>query len=86
MSKKLTRREFLKRSAILGTGVAGAAILNACAPAPTPVPPPAPTTAPAVPTAVPPTAVPKPTVAAFDWKRFKGQHIEVNLIRMPRVM
>ena len=95
MSKKLTRREFLKRSAILGTGVAGAAILNACAPAPTPVPPPAPTTAPAapttvpaapttapaVPTAVPPTAVPKPTVAAFDWKRFKGQHIEVNLIK-----
>lgn len=95
MSKKLTRREFLKRSAILGTGVAGAAILNACAPAPTPVPPPppttapavptaapaAPTTAPAVPTAVPPTAVPKPTVAAFDWKRFKGEKIEVQLYK-----
>jgi multiple sugar transport system substrate-binding protein len=68
MSDRLTRREFLKRSALIGAGVAGASILGACQPAPTPAP-----------TAAPPTAAPKP--AAFDWKRFKGEKIEALLIK-----
>ena len=61
--KPITRRKFLKASAI----GAGAAALAACAPAaaPTAVPPPLATAAPAAPaaTAVPPTAAPKPTDA-----------------------
>lgn len=61
MAKKLTRREFLRLSAIAGAG----AVLASCAPpTPTPAPPtaaPPPTTAP---TAVPPTAVPKPAPTA----------------------
>ena len=74
MSEKLTRREFLKRSAIVGAGAAAVPLLNACAPAPAP----APTAAPAQPT-VP--AVVKTTGDKFDWQRFKGEKIEALLIK-----
>lgn len=66
MAGKLSRREFLKWSALVGAGLATAPVLNACAPAAAPTP----TAAPA-----------KPTAAAFDWKRFKGEHIEALLIK-----
>jgi multiple sugar transport system substrate-binding protein len=69
MSKTLTRREFIKASALTGASLAASGILNACAPAATP----APTQAPAP--AAKPTEAPKP---AFDWKRFKGEKIEVT--------
>ncbi|CAG0972561.1 partial Erythritol/L-threitol-binding protein, partial [Anaerolineae bacterium] len=74
MSEKLTRREFLKRSAIVGASAAAVPLLNACAPAPAP----APTAAPAQPT-VP--AVVTKAGSAFDWKRFKGEKIEALLIK-----
>ncbi len=74
MSVELTRREFLKRSAILGTGIASAAVLNACVPVATPVPS-APAAQPVAPTAA------SKAAAAFDWKRFKGEHIEALLIK-----
>jgi multiple sugar transport system substrate-binding protein len=71
MSDKLTRREFLGLTAMFGAGVAGASLLNACAPsAPEP-----PSTAPTVP------AVVTSTGSKFDWKRFKGEHIEALLIK-----
>lgn len=74
MSEKLTRREFLKRSAIVGASAAAVPLLNACAPTPAP----APTAAPAQPT-VP--AVVTKAGSAFDWKRFKGEKIEALLIK-----
>lgn len=74
MSEKLTRREFLKRSAIVGASAAAVPLLNACASTPAP----APTAAPAQPT-VP--AVVTKAGSAFDWKRFKGEKIEALLIK-----
>ncbi len=72
--KKISRREFLKATALYGGAAAASAALAACAPAATPAPAPAATSAPAatavpatsapaataVPTKVPPTAVPVP--------------------------
>lgn len=81
MSTKLTRREFLKKSAILGASAAALPILNACAP----------TTPPAASTAAAPagSAATGPTVPpvvkspgdTFNWQRFKGEHIEALLIK-----
>lgn len=76
MKGKLSRREFLKRSALVGAGLAATPILNACAPAATPAP--ASTSAPAKPAA--PATVSAPG-DKFDWKRFKGEHIEALLIK-----
>ncbi len=73
MSKKLTRREFLKRAAVVSTGAAMLPVLNACAPiaqAPAPA-----NTAPSVPATV------TGMGDKFDWKRFKGEHIEALLIK-----
>lgn len=78
LDKRMTRRDLLK----LGAGVAGLAALAGCAPAATPA---APTKAPAAPAAAgatPAAAGGAPTVVAktgdaFDWKRFKGEKIEV---------
>ncbi|MEW5717896.1 MAG: ABC transporter substrate-binding protein, partial [Chloroflexota bacterium] len=67
--RKLTRREFLKLSALGIGSVSGMAVLAACAPAPAPTTAPQPTTAAAPPSPVAvqgtavPTAAPKPTVA-----------------------
>lgn len=77
MSKKISRREFLRDSALIGLGLASTPLLNACAPAAAPTAAP-PTTAP---TAAPPTAAPTTAPAAFDWKRFAGEHIEALLIK-----
>ncbi len=53
MSTKLTRRDFLRRSAIVGAGVAALPLLEACAPAATPTAaPPATATGPTKPPAV----------------------------------
>ena len=69
MNDKLSRREFLKRSALVGVGVAAAPLLNSCAPTPTPVPP------------TPLPAATKP--AAFDWMRFKGTTLNILLTKNP---
>ncbi|MEK9162110.1 MAG: sugar ABC transporter substrate-binding protein, partial [Chloroflexota bacterium] len=61
----MNRREFIKRSALIGAGTAAASLLNACAPAATATQAPAATAAKAV----------------FDWKRFKGEKIEALLIK-----
>ena len=76
MKSKLSRREFIKRSALVGAGLAATPIINACAPAATPAP--APTSAPAKPAA--PATVSAPG-DKFDWKRFKGEKIEALLIK-----
>ncbi len=78
MSKrKWSRREFLKTSALVGAGLAATPLLNGCAPSAAPA-----TTAPA---STAPTAAVPATVAnvgdKFDWKRFKGEHIEALLIK-----
>ena len=65
MNNKMNRREFIKRSALIGAGTAAASLLNACAPAATATQAPAATAAKAV----------------FDWKRFKGEKIEALLIK-----
>lgn len=78
LQRRMTRRDLLK----LGAGVAGLAVLAGCAPAATPA---APTTAPAAPAAAggaPAAAAGTPAVVAktgdaFDWKRFKGESIDV---------
>lgn len=71
-SGSVSRRDFLRKSATIGLGLASVSLLAACGAAPTATP-------------VPPTAVPakaaSPTVAApaaFNWQRFKGEHIEVT--------
>jgi multiple sugar transport system substrate-binding protein len=70
----VSRRVFLKSAAAAGAGLAALPLIAACAPPPAPAPQAAaPTTAPA--------AAPAPTKAAaagFDWKRFKGEKIEVT--------
>ena len=68
----VSRREFLKKSVTVGVGLAALPLAAACAPAPTPAPQPAPPTA--APAKAPTAAAP----AAFDWKRFKGEKIEVT--------
>ncbi len=79
-SRRLGRREFLKASVIASS----AALLAACQ---TPAAP-APTTAPAT-TAPKPAATAAPAAAkapgdAFSWQRFKGEKIEVNLVKNTR--
>jgi len=71
----VSRREFLKKSAALGIGVAAMPLVASCTPAP-----PAPAAEPAKPAApAAPAATTAPTKsAAFDWKRFKGEKIEVT--------
>jgi multiple sugar transport system substrate-binding protein len=90
MSKKLSRREFLKRMAILGAGASALPVLNACAPAePTKVPASsaassaaskASSSAASSSVSVP-ASVSSTSSAAFDWKRFKGEKIEALLIK-----
>ena len=79
MSDKLTRREFLRRTAIIGTTAAALPILNACAPA-TQAPAPASSSA-ASSSSVSVPAVVKTPGDAFSWQRFKGEHIEALLIK-----
>jgi N-acetylglucosamine transport system substrate-binding protein len=61
--KKISRREFLKATALYGGAAAASAALAACGPAATPAPAPAATSAPAA-TAVPPTKVPATSAPA----------------------
>ena len=76
MKEKLTRRDFLRVSALTAAGLA----LSACgAPTPTTAPP-APTTAPAAPTQVPAAATPAPTQAAVPTVT-RPSPIEITLTR-----
>ncbi len=68
----VSRRDFLKKTAVMGAGLAALPLLAACGATPTATP-------------VPPTATKAPVVsptatksAAFDWKRFKGEKIEAT--------
>ena len=70
----VSRRDFLKKSALVGAGVAAMPLLAACGATPTATPVPVPPTATKAPV-VAPTAT---KTAAFDWKRFKGEKIEVT--------
>jgi len=85
MSDKLTRREFLKRSAMLGAGAAALPILNACAPSPAPTQAPPPPSSSAASSAasssVSVPAVVKTPGDTFSWQRFKGEKIEALLIK-----
>jgi multiple sugar transport system substrate-binding protein len=82
MSKKLTRREFLKSSAIVGVSAAALPILNACAPATQAPSATATSAASKASSAVSvPASVSSSSSTAFDWKRFKGEHIEALLIK-----
>ena len=65
----VSRRDFLKKTAVMGAGLAALPLLAACGATPTATP-------------VPPTATKAPVIsptatksAAFDWKRFKGEKI-----------
>lgn len=78
-SKSLSRREFLKLSALAGVGLAAVPVLNACAPAATP----APTTAPTVPPTAPPMPTATPMPKTFDWQQFKGSQVNVLLTKNP---
>ena len=76
-STSVSRRSFLKKTAVLGAGLAAMPLLSACGATPT-----------ATPVPVPPTATKAPVVsatatksAAFDWKRFKGEKIEVTFVQ-----
>ena len=78
MTRRITRRRYLE----LSLGLVSASLLAACSPAAAP--------------AAKPTEVPKPAQAApaatagptgstaFDWKRFKGETLEVSLTTSPR--
>lgn len=82
-SRRLGRREFLKASVIASSAALLAACQTPAAPAPTTAPAPKATEAPK-PAA---TAAPAGTKApgdAFSWQRFKGEKIEVQLIKSPR--
>src|SRR5512135_617444 len=78
MSKKMSRREFLKRSAIVGASAAALPILNACAPA-TQAPAPAPSSEASSSVSAP--AVVKTPGDQFSWPRFKSEKIEALLIK-----
>jgi multiple sugar transport system substrate-binding protein len=70
----VSRREFFKKSATVGVGLATLPLLANCTPAPAAPPPAAaPTAAPAK-AAAPTAAAP----AAFNWQRFKGEKIEIT--------
>jgi ABC-type nitrate/sulfonate/bicarbonate transport system substrate-binding protein len=65
MNSTISRREFLRKSMLTGTGLGTAWLLAACGSAATPAP--APTQAPAAaPTAVPPTATSEPVAASVE--------------------
>ncbi len=68
----LSRREFVKKTALVGAGLAAMPLLAACGATPTATPTKAPPTATKAPAAV---ATP---VATFNWQRFKGEKIEVT--------
>jgi multiple sugar transport system substrate-binding protein len=80
LNKRVTRRDLLR----LGAGVIGLAAVGsysrAAAPATPTVRPPEPTKAPP---ATAPAVVSTPG-DTFNWKRFKGQKIEVQLLKSPR--
>ncbi len=92
MKSKLTRREFLRVSAIASAG----AVLAACAPAPTatPVPPTVAPTAPRAPTLAPttaptappaPTSIPKPTVPPSKYNEASALADLVKAGKLPPV-
>lgn len=65
-TSSVSRREFLKRSAALGAGLAAIQVVAACVPA-------------QAPQAVPAAPMPaEPVADGFDWRRFQGEKIEVT--------
>jgi multiple sugar transport system substrate-binding protein len=65
LPRTVSRREFLKRSATIGAGLAAFQVLAACAPATAPQP-----AAPVMPA--------EAGATEFDWRRYQGEKIEVT--------